>query len=711
MYEIPDDDLVGDVLIPAMGAAEEVRLAAGFFSSRCLAQLAPGLAAYVANGRNPVRILLSPEISEDDRDAIARGLLAPEQVLLEAAQRLLDDARLSESALVHHTLECLSFLVASHRLELRFVLMEHGMYHKKQWLFRAGADWLAIHGSGNATARGLLVNGEQMTVDRSWMDGPSATVRVAKLVEQWDRQWNNQHPHSLTLPASQGLRFVVGRTQIDVVPTVRDFWDAWRKDHAAGLEPELPRTVRVAPHLLAIPTDVEWRAGPYHHQGQAVDRFLEADGHGVLAIATGGGKTRTALIAATELQDRHTGPLLVLVLVPSTPLLLQWAAEMSTFGITPFLPSRVDSATRRQRFQEIQAALEVGGHRTEAIISTNSLFSQDQLLRDFISGLPVNVEALLIGDEMHNLGVPTFLNDPPERFNRRLGLSATPVRQYDPDGTDRLFDFFGPQIFEFSLRDAIRAGCLVPYEYYLHEVTLTHDEMDKYAELTEELGRAGFRVDDDGRTIIPNEKVERLLRERRAVLEQASGKIACLRHLLSSEGPRSIQRTLIYASAKPTVLGTTRQIDEVNALLSELSIISHQFTSEETSRSDAAAMLARFAAGDYQVLTAMKVLDEGVDIPQTDTAFILASSTVRREWVQRRGRILRRAPGKDSASVHDFVVVPPDPATTHGRAILQGELRRLREFAEDAQNEWVTGGPRSIIGKYESMVSSGGSST
>jgi superfamily II DNA or RNA helicase len=141
-------------------------------------------------------------------------------------------------------------------------------------------------------------------------------------------------------------------------------------------------------------------------------------------------------------------------------------------------------------------------------------------------------------------------------------------------------------------------------------------------------------------------------------------------------------------------------------LLSELGIVAHQYTSAETAQADARALLARFGAGDYQVLTAMKVLDEGIDIPQTDTAFLLASTTVRREWVQRRGRILRRAPGKTAARLHDFLVVPPD-LSKHGRAVLRSELRRAEEFASLAVNEWARHGPRSVISHYDDLATQG----
>ncbi len=705
IYEIPDDDLIGEVLVPAMLHADEVRIGTGYFSSHCLAQVAPGLAAFIATKEAPVKLLISPEVSSEDREAIEQGITRPQHVVDRVAAELFGNGEPSESALVHHTRECLSYLIATERLDLRFVLMESGIYHKKQWLFRASDSWMAVHGSGNATTRGLLVNGEQMSVDRAWCDGAAAQRRVEKLVGQWKRQWENEHPRSLTLTASEGLQFAALRSSPTHIPTVDDFWEAWRRDHAVGLEPELPLGAAPQPSkLLRIPPGLEWRTGRYAHQGAAVDALFEAHGRGVLAIATGGGKTRTALIATVEAQQRHAGPVLVFVLVPSRPLLRQWAQDVRDFGLEPVIPGAARGEQRQRQLQEIEVALSPDRPRTEVMILTNSLFARDDEVQGLVERLPSRVQVVLIGDEMHNLGAPVIFHRLPERANLRLGLSATPVRQYDPDGTDKLFGYFGEPVFEFGLGDAIKAGCLTPYEYHLHEVTMSDREADKWTELTEELRKAGFKFDDDGQSIALTAKAERLLRDRRAVLEQASAKVEVLRELLLAMGPSNIQRCLVYTSAKRAVLDKRRQIEQVNEMLSALEIVSHQFTSAETSARDAARWLESFGRGDYQVLTAMKVLDEGIDIPQTDTAFLLASSAVQREWVQRRGRILRTAPGKTLARLHDFIVVPPDQDSAAGASILRGELRRAEEFASLAENEWDDDGPRSVIWRYESLA-------
>ena len=705
-YEIPDDDLVGEVLVPAMRFCNDLRIGAGFFSSRCLAQIAPGLAAFVNDTDNTLKLMVSPVVSEDDQSAIRRGIREPQTVLNETIERLFEKARLSESAVERHTVETLAYLVASDRLRMRVVLMERGMYHNKIWLFRSEEEWLAVHGSGNATERGLFVNGEQMSIDRAWRDGEQSETRVNIFLEQWARRWNNQHPTSLTVEVGQALEILRGYTS-RIPPTTADFWEAWHRDNEAGLEPELPpgyRPVRVD-HRLKIPESLIWRKGRFAHQGAAVDALVKCGG-GILSMATGSGKTRTALIAVSEFQDKQTEHLCVVVLAPTRPLIRQWAEDIRGFGIEPIILSGIGKEKRQQELELLSVAFASFNPRTEILLLTNSLFMrQDSAERSWLERLPDSVSCILVADEVHNLGAPSFVNNPPECFDRRIGLSATPIRQYDPDGTDQLFDFFGgPPLFDFSLGDAIETGCLVPYRYYLHEVKLESDEMEYYEDLTEQLVRAGFRIDDDGRTVGLSDRVARLLRDRRALVEQADAKLRVLEHKLKCISAESVTKTLIYTSAKPVVPGKVRQITAVNEILQRLNIISHQYTAEETGTSQSRKILDRFGTGDYQVLTSMKVLDEGVDIPQTDTAFLLASSTVEREWVQRRGRILRHAPGKSFAHLHDFIVVPPSLDSPAARSLLQSELRRASAFADLAENEYDPGGPNNVIQQLEATL-------
>ena len=299
-----------------------------------------------------------------------------------------------------------------------------------------------------------------------------------------------------------------------------------------------------------------WREGRFAHQGAAVDALIE-NGGGILSMATGSGKTLTALIAVSEFQDRKIGHLCVVVLAPTRPLIRQWAEDIRDFGIEPIVMSGIGKERRQQELEMLSVSFASANPRTEVLLLTNSLFlNRESGERSWLESLPESVTCILVADEVHNLGVSSFVKNPPECFARRIGLSATPIRQYDPDGTDKLFDFFsGPPIFNFSLGDAIDTGCLVSYKYYLHEVEFESDEMEYYEDLTAQLVRAGFQIDDDGITVGLSDRVARLLRDRRALVEQADAKLRVLENILKSIGSESVTKTLIYASAKPVAPG------------------------------------------------------------------------------------------------------------------------------------------------------------
>lgn len=705
VYEIPEQDLVGEVLNPAMRVATSVDIGVGFFSSHCLSQIAPGLASLIDRDIT-CRLLVSPELTEDDRDAIERGLSDPAAVLDSFMVELF---RQPPDALAGYTADCLAYLVANGTLEIRCVLMQRGMFHKKMWVVAEGGVRAAVHGSGNMTARGMLVNGEQMTVDRPWMDGHSASTRVDGLLASFELEWNNKKDDRLTIEPQQLIELLRGRAREGSdVPVVADFWAAWEKDRRLGLAPPLPPGVAAPPGAkrLAIPPWLDWKNPPYSHQSTAVEKLAELGYTGLLAMATGGGKTKTSLICCVRIQDANPGSLLVVVLVPTSVLATQWAGEVQDFGVVPNVLSGMSRAARAAVLDEISVSLRSGQNRTEVLIATLKLFAGDQALKKFIEDEAKYTRAVLIADEAHNFGSPGFTSDPPEAFHHRIGLSATPVRQYDVEGTRELFDYFhtdSEPAFTFTLGDAIKAGCLTPYNYLLHVVELSGEEMERYADLTEQLRKAGFS-NDDGVDSGLSERQEKLLRERRSLVEQAGAKVTRLSEILSPRAT-ALKHTLIYCSAKAVrPPHEVKQIDLARAVLRELRIDTHMYTSVETRRASSRAFLEGFALGTYPVLLAMKVLDEGVDVPAAREAYLLASSTVEREWVQRRGRVLRKAPGKSYADLHDFIVMPPSFSDTGAKGLIQSELRRAQHFASDAANKYETDGPIDIIRAIERQL-------
>ena len=409
-------------------------------------------------------------------------------------------------------------------------------------------------------------------------------------------------------------------------------------------------------------------------------------------MATGSGKTISALIAATRAQSSAARMLLV-VAVPYRPLLKQWMAEVERFGVTPTeLPSTPPE--RESCWRRLVRELELKVTSTVAVVVTHHYLVSNEFSA-VLERIPEGVDTMLIADEVHNLGRPAFLRQPPVRFRYRLGLSATPERQYDEAGTKAIKDFFGPAVFEFGLESAI-GNCLVPYRYKLVPVFLTEEEVADWDQLTEELRRSGFgsgAEDAEDAGPMPA-RIVKLLVKRRAIAEGAENKIAALANELS-DSPAEIRHTLIYASDK-----RPDQLVAVNALLRERGILFHQITQSETgNRKQMADVLTRFAAGEIQVLTAKRVLDEGVDIPETQTAYLLASSTVRRQWIQRRGRVLRMCSrlNKTEARIVDFLALPPSGAAGEGRGLLAQELSRAQEFARLAEDAGKVGGALDLI--------------
>src|SRR5262249_34010616 len=339
-------------------------------------------------------------------------------------------------------------------------------------------------------------------------------------------------------------------------PTIDAFGRAWHVDAAAGLAPPLPaghqlpaaNPVFFGDDALTIPSGLQWQSGPFAHQGRAVAAWEAAGGKGLLSMATGSGKTVTSLICATRLQDAGS-PLLVVIAAPYRPLVEQWAHEVRDFGVEPANLARLDGSERARVARDAVMRLERNVTRVEAVVMTHDFLLSDAF-DELLAAVPGGVATLLIADEVHNLGRPRFLARPPGRFEYRLGLSATPVLQYNEEGTQAIADFFGETVFEFSLAEAIGV-CLVPYDYYLHPVELASDEEQQWLELTEKLIRAGFRGSDtDVLEARLSPDVVALLVKRRSVLEGAAAKVTALVALMKDAGLHDVRHTLVYCSDK-----------------------------------------------------------------------------------------------------------------------------------------------------------------
>ncbi|MCS1408243.1 MAG: hypothetical protein M2R45_01416 [Verrucomicrobia subdivision 3 bacterium] len=688
LYMLPRDPLAEEVLIPGFQVARTVDCMVGFFSSEVLSSLAPGLATYIAASENSFRLIISPLLSAEDQAAIEDGLKSAEEV----ADSILEELVVTEDLLQRHTLKCLSWLLRERRIEIKLALMKGALFHPKVWLFEVNSDIVAAHGSSNVTYAGIRKNIEQIAISKSWQDSNQRYI-TDKLRYEFDCLWEDKDDNCMVIGLPEAVRLRLLRTYSSETPPTEDELNTLY-GRATGIAEELG-PLDLAPVqsvCFAIPSWLEYEEGPFEHQGRAVAAWSEAGYRGVLEMATGSGKTITSMIGAHRLYEENK-PLLIVIAAPYVPLIEQWCDELVPFGLKPVnLTTTGGAAKRSSELQKLKRRLRIGLSDVEAVVvSHDTLCTQE-----FLAAVDAFDSArLLIADEVHNLGRQSFINNMPEFFEYRLGLSATPIRQYDEEGTEALFGFFGHVAFQFTLEEAI-GRCLVEYDYYVHPVYLTDTEMGDWFDLTGKIKQNIWRSEGGE----PDEYLAKLFRDRRALLETASDKVSTLRDLLDKEGAGSFQHALIYTSDKGP-----DQLQNVNRLLRDRNILHHQLTAEETAdRQRTKQIIMSFQNEEIQVLTAKRVLDEGVNIPQICKAYILASTTVERQWVQRRGRLLRACKpiGKTHSVIHDLLALPPgmeEGLDPDARSLVLSELRRVQEFAKLARNAGQPDGSLAMINK------------
>ena len=428
---------------------------------------------------------------------------------------------------------------------------------------------------------------------------------------------------------------------------------------------------------LGIPTFPErLTLRPYQHQ--AVANWLDNKGRGILKMATGSGKTIIALAIATELYQQ-IGLQVLLIVCPYRHLVNQWSRECQKFNLQPLI-----AMTRTHNWQgELSNRLynlSANPQSFLTIITTNSSL----MSTGFQSQLKYfPAKTLIVGDEAHNLGSNRIESSLPRNIGLRLALSATPERQYDELGTEALVNYFGNIIQpEFTLAEAIKQGALVNYLYYPVFVELTVAESMNYAQLTQ---RIGWNLNKNP-SFKDNDTLTSLLTKRSRLIATAANKLVCLEELMKSRLDTS--HTLFYCG-DGYLDNDVRQIDGVTQLLGKkLGYRVNTYTTD-TSLEARENLRRQFESGELQGLVAIRCLDEGIDIPAIKTAVILASSSNPRQFIQRRGRILRPYPGKKQATLFDMIVIPPNlerDVWQVERSLLKKEIMRFMTFAELADN-------------------------
>lgn len=637
-------DFIDDFYVPLLSRAIRYRRGVGYFTSNWFRSASRGIAKLADNG-GTAQWIMSPKLQRSDWEAIRKGNEAKRnEVLKNQLDSTITDLQYD---LEYETRNAIAWMIADGLLEIKLAVPNRdlsGDYHDKFGVFYDGDNRVAFHGSQNDSEH-ALTNYEAYTIDCDWIsdrDRAGVDQQEARFKRLWEGRDDNVDVYTIPEGAKENIE--------DLRDTGNRPYTA--PDSATTGTSESTITLR-------------------DYQQEAVDSWFNNGCQGLFQMATGTGKTFTALAALDEYIDTIDDPLLTVIAVPQKHLARQWAEEMDTFGLDA--PKYVYGSANpdwKQDLSRLVSNIKLGIQDYVCLITTHTTLA-NEYFRGKIDGL--SQDALLIADEVHGLGSEYQRQGLLDEYNARIGLSATPERYYDEEGTNYLLDYFNGSIFEYTLEDAI-PEYLTPYKYHPVIVEMDEDELEEYRAMTQKVVAA--YADDD-----TDEDVEQILQSKRAsIIKRAIRKYDALRDILDSlERPEHL---LVYTNPQ--------QIGTVGEILNEYSIVHHKFTYEEDDdlRDE---LLERFGKGEWQALIAMKCLDEGVDVPETRRAILMSNSGNPMQFVQRRGRVLRQAEGKDFATIYDMVVVPTldpdDDIPNSEKNILKKELRRFEEFASTAENE------------------------
>lgn len=658
---------------PCLGVSISYDRAVGYFTSASLRDLQDGLNSLVARG-GKIRLITSPHLNENDIHEIETGYRLRE-TLNGALARELRELQSSSG----HELGYLGRLIRDGHLDLRIAYMKgEALYHEKIGFFvDEVSDCVYFNGSNNATYRAQQTNLESFTVMCSWNSPQAQDIKMER--NYFEELWASNLDNVSVTPLSEVPRSILERCARELPPD----WEPPSKEDTTSSTPIFKP--------LNPPVEPPLRLRPY--QTKAIAAWLDApnSGRGILKMATGTGKTITAVGAIEELRKRlltPDEPLLVLITAPLKTLVEQWADALKQWN--PVCCFENANEWFNEATRGIQN-LNLKMRSTFVLITTEATFSLERLPKVLSNW---KGRTLFIADEVHGYGSRTMRARLPKDAEFRLGLSATPESKWQEE-TDALLNYFDAIVFTYSLSDAIRDGFLSRYTYIPLFAELSTEELKEYRKFSGMI--AALLVKHGGYLDSSNPDFEQLMshsRKRDAVTSQSDSKTALFESQFRSRKDQYFQ--LVYCAEGTSPLKDLPQFDQVKDFLgNRLGVVLHDFV-HDTSRDLRRKILDDFGKGtSYQVLVAKRCLDEGVDIPDARVAYLLASTDDPRQWTQRRGRILRLpSQGEKTAEIIDIVVLPT-PSSVDGRtrsdndssvSLIKDELKRVAAFAADAAN-------------------------
>ncbi|MBR6110695.1 MAG: DEAD/DEAH box helicase family protein [Paludibacteraceae bacterium] len=704
--------------------ASQFDLMLGFFSSSAINILADGFASFLYNGGR-MNLIINDILTEQDKIAIAKGELDTPIPFFDIADIEKLKNILSERDI--HFFECLTWLIRNNRLDIKIIapISGVGISHTKTGVFSDGVNKVGFDGSCNFSRSALIDNIESLIVSCDW-DGNTSAATINEIKNEFDLVFSGKDENVVFVPADKVKTHIVESFQNkELKDLLEDEYRFIQQDIAnKSLSKSVIKALDKAKNKVEIeiekikkrgenaePMDFgkprfPYDSGPREYQKKAFENWKNNKQKGLFAMATGTGKTITSLNCLLEIYNK-SGCYKAIILVPTITLVEQWEIECRKFNFSTIIKvcskyNNWKSSVANLRLLEMT---NTDNKLSYIIISTYASFVRSNVFMD-LNQFPKN-KLLLIADEAHNMGgglMAQRLSD--IKYLRRIGLSATPDRQFDDVGNRKLMDFFGcadNYTFEYSMAEAIQNGALCRYYYYPHIVRLTEYEMTEYVDLSKKIVKImGFQDSES------QERLKMLLLKRKRIIHKAANKMSAFQQIVQQHMNQkgNLKYTLVYVPEgnKPdnfeadlfdqadTILSdpdTEHLIDDFTRIVRDMDphIIVRQFTSESADRD---AMLKGFADGSIDVLTSMKCLDEGVDVPRSELAIFCASTGNPRQFIQRRGRVLRTHKDKRFAVIHDLIVIPDnvfdEECYNLEKNLVQSELRRVRDFALLSEN-------------------------
>lgn len=682
-YRTSDDDVINDFLVPCLNYSVMYKRAAGFFSSTALVKLSQGIAGLIKNN-GKMQLVVSPDLSQEDIEAIKLGYEKKEDII---NKRLLESIDEELTSTQKDRLNLMINLIEKGILNIKIAILNYGtdvgMYHEKIGIMEDNeGNKIAFTGSYNESLNSYVNNFESLDVYTNYSQDYN---RVYQKEKDFDNLWNN---------STEKLKVV------DFPIAVKDklFEKYYNRDNVKSEEQIIMEEKRHNEITPNMPNNFL-----RDYQNKAIDKWEKAKYNGVFDMATGTGKTLTALGACVRLFN-NVEHLAIVIICPYTHLVEQWVEDLENYSFNPIVGyGSMKNKNWKEKLKNQVMRYNLGISKYLCFITTNATFKSD-FVQEELKKIETN-NVLFVADEAHNLGAQNLLSKLNNKFQYRLALSATFERYNDEEGTSKLFKYFGSNYcIHYSLKEAIKNGMLTEYYYYPIITYLSDDELDEYIFLTNKI-RKCITFDKNGKSKL-NDTGKALLLKRAKIVAGAMSKMTEVVSLLKKqEEERGITNTLIYCGA--TTINDisfkedendeddVKQIDYLRKIIKDnIDLKIAKFTSTETTE-ERKYIKEQFIDKSINAIIAIKCLDEGVNIPSIETAYLLASSTNPREYVQRRGRVLRKFSNKQYSTIYDFITLPRDldVASRYSEEDLKGdlglvkrELIRMEDFANDALN-------------------------